>query len=411
MYFSAHFHGQVCKKGGPDSAVGLLKLVLTSRHGWATTLPISAPTANDPMTADLPDNALELRSLVTSHGMLELSLQEVPTPLPSVNQVLVRVEASPINPSDLGLLLAGADMTTAHVAGTPERPVITASLTEDTLRALSARVDRSLPVGNEGAGTVVAAGSSATAQALLGRTVSIAGGSMYAQYRAVDAAACLVLPEGTTAREGASSFVNPLTALGMVETMRREGHPGLVHTAAASNLGQMLVKLCVEDGVPLVNIVRKPDQEERLRSLGAVYVCNSTSPTFMRDLVEALGATSATLAFDATGGGTLASQILTGMERAANATTQKYSRYGSTVHKQVYIYGGLDTRPTTLTRDFGMAWGVGGWLLTPFLQSIGADVFGRLRARVAAELTTTFASTYTREVSLAGVLRPDAFHA
>jgi NADPH2:quinone reductase len=361
------------------------------------------------MTADLPDNALELRSFVASHGTLELSLQEVPIPAPSANEVLVRVEASPINPSDLGLLLAGADMTTAHVAGTPERPVITAPLTEDMLRALSARVDRSLPVGNEGAGTVVATGSSSTAQALLGRTVAIAGGSMYAQYRAVDVSACLVLPEGTTATEGASSFVNPLTALGMVETVRREGHSGLVHTAAASNLGQMLVKLCVEDGVPLVNIVRKPHQEELLRSLGAVYVCNSASPTFMRDLIEALKATSATLAFDATGGGELASQILTGMEAVANSNAKGYSRYGSTMHKQVYIYGGLDPSPTVLTRNFGFAWSVGAWLLTPFLQSVGPEALGRLRARVAKELTTTFASTYSREVSLAGVLKPEAF--
>jgi threonine dehydrogenase-like Zn-dependent dehydrogenase len=234
---------------------------------------------------------------------------------------------------------------------------------------------------------------------------------MYTQYRVVDAAACLVLPEGATARDGASSFVNPLTALGMLETMRREGHSGLVHTAAASNLGQMLVKLCQKDGVPLVNIVRKPEQEELLRSMGAVHVCNSGSPSFATDLLEALKATSATLAFDATGGGTLASQILNGMEEAANSTAGEYSRYGSTVHKQVYIYGALDTGPTTLTRNFGMAWGIGGWLLTPFLQSVGAEAIGRLRARVAAELTTTFASTYTREVSLAGMLRPDAFNA
>ena len=363
------------------------------------------------MAADLPDRALELRSLVTSHGTLELSLHDVPVPSPADNEVLVRVEASPINPSDLGVLIAGADMSTATTAGTPERPVVTATLSEAALKGLSARVDKPLPVGNEGAGTVVAAGSSSAAQALVGMSVGIAGGGMYAQYRAVDAAACLVLPEGTTPKDGASSFVNPLTALGMLETMRREGHSALVHTAAASNLGQMLVKLCIKDGVPLVNIVRKPDQEQLLRSLGAVHVCNSASPTFSSDLVEALKATSATIAFDATGGGTLASQILSGMEQAANATATEYSRYGSTVHKQVYIYGGLDTGPTTLTRDFGMAWGVGGWLLTPFLQSIGTEGFGRLRARVAAELTTTFASTYTQEVSLAGMLRPDAFHA
>jgi NADPH2:quinone reductase len=362
------------------------------------------------MTADLPSEALELRSLVTSGGTLELSLHEVPVPVPGANEVLVRVEASPINPSDLGLLVAGADMTAATVAGTPERPIVTAPLGQAAVAALSARLDQSLPVGNEGAGTVVAAGSSSAAQALIGKTVAIAGGAMYSQYRAFDASACLVLPEGATARDGASSFVNPMTALGMTETMRREGHSGLVHTAAASNLGQMLVKLCQQDGIPLVNIVRKPEQEELLRSLGATHVLNSTSPSFATDLVEALKATSATLAFDATGGGTLASQILNGMENAANATAAQYSRYGSTVHKQVYIYGGLDTSPTLLTRSFGMAWGVGGWLLTPFLQSAGAETFGRLRARVAAELTTTFASSYTREVSLAGMLKPDAFN-
>jgi NADPH:quinone reductase-like Zn-dependent oxidoreductase len=362
------------------------------------------------MTADLPDSALELRSLVTSQGILELSLDDVPIPTPAANEVLVRVEASPINPSDLGVLIAGADMTTATVAGIPERPIVTASLRAGALGALSARVDKSLPVGNEGAGTVVAAGSSSAAQALVGRKVGIAGGGMYTQYRVVDASTCLVLPEGATPQDGASSFVNPLTALGMLETMRREGHSALVHTAAASNLGQMLVKLCISDGVPLVNIVRKSDQEELLRSLGAVHVCSSASPSFTTDLTAALKATSATLAFDATGGGTLASQILNGMEEAANSTATEYSRYGSTVHKQVYIYGGLDTGPTILNRNFGMAWGLGGWLLTAFLQNAGAKTIGRLRARVAAELTTTFASTYTREVSLAGMLRPDAFN-
>ncbi|MEE3064001.1 MAG: zinc-binding dehydrogenase [Actinomycetota bacterium] len=362
------------------------------------------------MTADLPGEALELRSLVTSDGTLELSLHEVPVPTPGANEVLVRVEASPINPSDLGLLVASADMTKATVAGTAERPVVTASLGEAALGALSARLDKSLPVGNEGAGTVVAAGSSDAAQALVGKTVAIVGGAMYSQYRAVDASACLVLPDGATARDGASSFVNPMTALGMTETMRREGHSALVHTAAASNLGQMLVKLCRKDGIPLVNIVRKLEQEELLRALGATHVLNSSSPSFTDDLVEALTETSATLAFDATGGGTLASQILNAMEKAANAAAAEYSRYGSSVHKQVYIYGALDPSPTVLKRNFGMAWGVGGWLLTPFIQSAGAETFGRLRARVAAELTTTFASNYTREVSLAGMLQPEAFN-
>ncbi|MGV0805943.1 zinc-binding dehydrogenase [Mycolicibacterium setense] len=363
------------------------------------------------MTEALPERALELRSLVTEDGTLELSLHEVAVPTPAQDEVVVRIEASPINPSDLGLLIpSAADMSAATVAGTADRPVVTAPLKEGALAGLSARVGDSLPVGNEGAGTVVAAGESPSAQALLGKTVGIAGGAMYSQYRVVNAAACLVLPEGATAKDGASSFVNPLTALGMVETMRREGHSALVHTAAASNLGQMLVKICLADEVPLVNIVRKDEQEALLRGLGAVHVCNSSAPSFEADLFEALKATSATLAFDATGGGTLASQILNGMERAANATAAQYSRYGSAVHKQVYIYGSLDTGPTVLTRNFGMAWGVGGWLLTPFLAGAGQETIARLRARVAAELTTTFASSYTQEVSLAGMLKPDAFN-
>ncbi|KAB7761529.1 zinc-binding dehydrogenase [Mycolicibacterium mucogenicum] len=360
--------------------------------------------------SEVPETALELRSLVTPDGTLELSLQDVDIPKPTADEVVVRVEASPVNPSDLGLLIPGADMSAATVTGTPARPVVTAPLPDGALAHLAVRVGQSLPVGNEGAGTVVAAGESAAAQVLLGKVVGIAGGAMYSQYRVVKAGACLVLPDGATAKDGASSFVNPLTALGMVETMRREGHSALVHTAAASNLGQMLVKICLADGVPLVNIVRKAEQEQILRDLGAEYVCNSSATTFEQDLLEALKATSATLAFDATGGGTLASQILNGMEQAANATATQYSRYGSAVHKQVYIYGGLDTGPTILNRGFGMAWGIGGWLLTPFLASAGAEVIGRLRARVAAELTTTFASTYTQEVSLAGLLKPEAFN-
>jgi NADPH:quinone reductase len=364
------------------------------------------------MTADLPDTALELRSLVTADGRLELSLAEVPVPKPADHEVVVRVEAAPINPSDLGLLTAGSDLAEATVTGTPERPVVTAHLPGAAVKGLTARLGESMPVGNEGAGTVVAAGESPAAQALIGRVVGIAGGAMYTQYRVIDASACLVLPEGATARDGASSFVNPLTALGMVETMRREGHTALVHTAAASNLGQMLVKVCSADGVPLVNVVRKAEQVELLHSLGARYVVNSAAPTFEADLVAALTATSATLAFDATGGGTLAGQLLNAMEEAAGSTVgAAYSRYGSTVHKQVYIYGSLDTGPTVLERRFGMAWGIGGWLLFPFVATAGAEVIGRLRARVAAELTTTFASTYTDEVSLAGMLAPEAFHA
>jgi NADPH:quinone reductase-like Zn-dependent oxidoreductase len=361
------------------------------------------------MTTDGPDTGQQLRSLVTEDGMLELSLRAVPIPEPEPNEVVIRIEASPINPSDLWLLFAGADMDAAKVSGPIDNPVVTASIPAAAMRALAGRVGKSMPVGNEGAGTVVKAGSSAGAQALAGRTVAVAGGAMYAQYRCIDASQCLELPAGTPATAGASAFVNPLTALGMVETMRREGHSALVHTAAASNLGQMLNRLCLEEGVPLVNIVRKPEQEDVLRAIGAVYVCNSTSPSFMADLTQALIETSATLAFDATGGGQLAGHILTCMEAALTAKSGEYSRYGSTTHKQVYIYGSLDHGPTVLNRNFGMAWGIGGWLLTPFLQSIGPEAFHTLRQRVASELQTTFASTYTREVSLAQALQPDAF--
>jgi len=361
------------------------------------------------MTDTRPRTAKELRSLVREDGTLELSLREVPIPDPKDNEVLIRVEASPINPSDLGVLVAGADMSTARVSGSADSPVVTATIPPASMRALGARVGKSLPVGNEGAGTVLEAGSSPDAQALIGKTVSLAGGSMHAQYRCIDASVCLVLPDGTPARVGASSFVNPLTALGMVETMRREGHSALVHTAAASNLGQMLVKLCLEEKVQLVNIVRKAEQEEILRVIGATHVCNSTSRSFMAELTEALAETSATLAFDAIGGGELAGRILTCMESALSRAVVQYSRYGSTTHKQVYIYGGLDRSPTVLNRNFGMAWGIGGWLLTPFLQSIGPETLRDLQERVVAGLETTFASTYTNQVSLAEALQPDAF--
>jgi NADPH2:quinone reductase len=361
------------------------------------------------MTTGRPDTGRQLRSLVTRDGTLELSLLDIPIPEPQPNEVLIRIEASPINPSDLGVLFAGADMATAKVSGPADNPIVTAIIPAAAMRALAGRVGKSIPAGNEGAGVVVEAGSSAGAQALAGRTVAVAGGAMYAQYRCVDATQCLELPQGTPATAGASSFVNPLTALGMVETMRREGHSAIVHTAAASNLGQMLNKLCIEEDVPLVNIVRKSEQEDILKAIGAVHVCNSTSPSFMGDLTQALIETSATLAFDATGGGRLAGQILTCMEAALTANSGEYSRYGSTTHKQVYIYGGLDRGPTVFNRNFGMAWGIGGWLLTPFLQSIGAEEFGILRQRVASGLETTFASTYTKEVSLAEALQPDAF--
>jgi len=343
---------------------------------------------------------LQLRSRVMRTGELELSLTEVPTPVPAAHEVLVRIEAAPINPSDLGLLLALADMSQASQQGTKQRPTVTARVPDAALKAMAARFDVSMPVGNEGAGVVVEAGSSAAAQALLGKTVAALGGAMYSQYRCVTPEQCLVLPAGATPIDGASSFVNPLTALGMVETMRREGHSALVHTAAASNLGQMLNRICLKDKIALVNIVRNRTQVDLLRSIGAAHVCDSSLPTFMQDLTEALAATGATIAFDAIGGGKLAGQILSCMETALNRKATQYSRYGSPVHKQVYVYGGLGQGPTELNRNFGMAWGVGGWLVTPFLQKIGPAATEKLKERVAAELKTTFASHYAGVVSL-----------
>jgi NADPH:quinone reductase-like Zn-dependent oxidoreductase len=349
-------------------------------------------------------HGLQLHSLVKANSTLELSLVSVETPAPGRDEITIRIEAAPINPSDLGLLVGAADMSTAQTAGSGDATIVTATVPEKFMRAMAGRVDASMPVGNEGAGTVIAAGSSDAAQALMGRVVACVGGAMYSQYRTLRAADVLVLPEGTTPAEGASCFVNPLTALGMVETMRREGHSALVHTAAASNLGQMLNKICLKDGIALVNIVRSPAQTELLRDIGATHVCDSSAPTFMADLTKALVETGATIAFDAIGGGKLAGQILTCMEAAINQSATEYSRYGSTTHKQVYIYGGLDMAPTEINRSFGMIWGVGGWLLFPFLQKIGRDDAQKLRDRVVAELKTTFASHYTDVISLTQAL-------
>jgi NADPH2:quinone reductase len=356
-------------------------------------------------------SSLEIRSTINKRGTLELTLETTQIPEPGENDVVVRVEASPINPSDLGMFFGPADMSTAKASGTARAPIVSADVPSGLMKMVAARVDQSMPVGNEGAGVVVKAGASDAAQALLGKTVGLIGGGMYAQYRLIKAPMCLPLLEGTTPAEGASCFVNPLTALGMTETMRMEGHTALVHTAAASNLGQMLNRLCLKDGIALVNIVRRPEQADLLRKIGAQHICDSSASSFMDDLTDALVTTGATLAFDATGGGKLAGQILTCMEIAANKTATEYSRYGSTTHKQVYIYGGLDRSPTTFNRNFGMAWGIGGWLLTPFLQKIGFEAGQALRQRVAAEIKTTFASEYAREVSLAGALQLDAIAA
>jgi NADPH2:quinone reductase len=350
-----------------------------------------------------PENtrsALQLRSLVKSDGELQVSLTRVAVSAPAANEVLVRVEAAPINPSDLGLLFAGADLSKAEHSGTEDEPRVTAQVPEAALKSMTARFGVSMPIGHEGAGVVIDAGSSTAAQALLGKTVAVLGGAMYTQFRCVPVEQCLVLPAGATSAEGASSFVNPLTSLGMVETMRSEGHSALVHTAAASNLGQMLNRICAKDKIGLVNIVRSPAQVALLRGMGAAQVCDSSAPGFLQDLTEALTATGATLAFDAIGGGKLASQILMCMELALLKKATQYSRYGSTTHKQVYVYGGLGAGPIELNRSYGMAWGVGGWLVTPFLQKIGAAATEKLKQRVAAELKTTFASRYAGEVSL-----------
>jgi len=349
-------------------------------------------------------SGLELRSKITSGGKLELSLEEAVAPEPAADEVIVRVEASPINPSDLGMLLGPADVSTFSAGGTTERPSASAVVPQPRLASVAGRLDQAMLVGNEGAGVVVEAGTEA--RAWLGRRVATRTFGMYAQYRVARMADCLLLPIGATSKQGASAFINPLTALGMVETLRREGHSALVHTAAASSLGQMLNRLCQADNVPLVNIVRSAEQVAILRGIGAKYVLDSTSPTFAAELTDAVAETNATLAFDAIGGGTLVGTILTCMERAAGRRATSYNRYGSSTHKQVYVYGGLDLRPTELSRNFGMAWGVGGWLMTWFLQKIGSRDTQKLRERVAAELTTTFATHHTAEISLLEALAP-----
>jgi NADPH2:quinone reductase len=350
---------------------------------------------------------LQMFSTLTAEGELRLELKEQPMPIPGENEVLIRIEATPINPSDHGVMFGWASMASATSSGNGADTVLSAPVSEQGMAVMKARIGQSLAVGNEGAGTVVATGTSELAKSLDGKVVAAMGGGMYGQYRCVDASVCLPLLEGHTAKDGASSFVNPLTALCMIETMNLEGHTALVHTAAASNLGQMLNRICLDGGVDLVNIVRKDEQETLLREMGAKYVVNSSKDSFMADLTDAIHATGATLAFDATGGGTLASTILSAMEAAAARTPGAYSIYGSVKHKQVYLYGGLDTSPTTLNRGYGMAWGVGGWLLPNFLARVGQEVGTRLRTRVATEMKTTFASHYTNEISLAEALDAD----
>lgn len=353
----------------------------------------------------MPHDSLELRSTITADGTLRINLEPVSLPEPSAGELLVRVEAAPINPSDLGLLFGPADMATLRAEGTADAPVLTAKVPPHLLPAVRARLDQSMPVGNEGAGTVIAAGPDL--QDLVGKRVAMIGGAMYAELRLIRPEACIVLPDGATAAAGAALFVNPLTALGFVETMRAEGHKAIVHVPAASNLGQMLVRICKADGIGLVNIVRSPQQVELLRGLGASHVLDSSAPGFREALEEAIAATGATLAFDAIGGGEMASTILNAMEAVAARSMESYDRYGSASKKQVYIYGALDTGPTILKRGFGFSWGVGGWLLFQFLGRTDPAIAQRMRERVAAEMTTTFASHYTASISLADALKPE----
>lgn len=352
----------------------------------------------------MTDKNIQLTSTISSDNKLILALQEIDMPQPKADEVVVRIEAAPLNPSDLAVMFSVADMSTAQQSGSEQNPVISAEVPKKFMSAVKTRVDKATPVGNEGAGTVVAAGSSVAAQALMGKMVAVIGGGTYRQYHCVNVKSCLPLKEGTTAKEGASSFVNPLTSLAMVETMRAEGHKAIVHAAAASSLGQMLNRICLADGIDLVNIVRREEQETLLRDMGAKYVVNSSKESFLADLTAAIAETGATIAFDPIGGGQLASDILNCMEAAITQDVTEYNVYGSDTYKQVYIYGALNRGPITLNRNFGFAWGVNGFLLFNALGKLGTDTVMSMRKRVADEITTTFASSYTHEVSLAEVL-------
>jgi NADPH:quinone reductase len=346
---------------------------------------------------DPPSSGRSVRSTIASDGTLQLRLVDEPMGEPTGSEVLVAIEATPINPSDLGVLLGPASPATLS----PADGGLDGRVEDRAIPLLRDRLDRALPVGNEGAGTVIAAGPDA--QGLLGRKVAVIGGAMWSDYRLLDAGATVPLPAEATAADGAASFVNPMTALAMVETMRAEGHSALVHTAAASNLGQMLVKICLADGVGLVNIVRSPEQVATLGALGAEHVVDSSQADFPERLHDAVAATGATLAFDAVGGGTLAGEILAAMERCT-PPLEHWTPYGSATHKQVYIYGSLDFGPTTIHRTFGMRWSVGGFLLTDALARLPGETVGAMRDRVAAELRTTFASSYGEVIGLADVL-------
>ena len=361
------------------------------------------------MTGTVPETNLRIVSTVTASGEVRIELDETPPARPGDGQLLLRVEAVPLNPSDLMPMLAGGNPADARFEGSPERPVVTVPLTPQLAQAGAARVGLPLAPGLGGAGTVVAAGKGA--EALLGKRVAfltIAMGAL-ARYCTVALEECVELPDDISAAEGADVFCNPLTALAMVETLRQTGQRAMIHTAAASNLGKMLVRICKEDGIPLVNIVRRGEQAEMLRALGATHICDSSQPGFADELGRAVADTGATVAFDAIGGGVMADRLLTAMEAAAAARMGGFSPYGSQDMKRVYIYGLLDGSPTMLPRaGYGMIWAVEGWAMPPVLARAGAERTGALVQRVVAGLTGTFASDFAQSVSLAGALSRDA---
>lgn len=345
----------------------------------------------------------QLFTTLTSDGKLTLEIAEQTFPEPTGNQVLVKMEAAPINPSDLAILTSAADFDNADYS---EGKVV-ADMPEPFLSGQRGRHGQRLPAGNEGAGTVVATGDGDMAKALMGQRVACVPGTAFSQYAIADAMMCLPLGDHD-AETGASSFVNPMTALGFVETARMEGHDAIIHLAAASNLGQMLNRICVEDGMKLVNIVRKTEHVELLRQAGAQYVVNSSDDDYMKQLRAAIDETGAFLGFDPIGGGQASDQVLKAMEQVAAGRMSEYSRYGSDQDKKMYMYGRLDLSPTILTPSYGLQWCIQGWLLTPFLQRAGMETVVKMRTRVQQNLTTTFASNYKARVTLEEMLTKDA---
>ncbi len=347
---------------------------------------------------------LALQSTISSRGQFELKHEAIELPAPAPDEIVVQMEAAPINPADLLGIFGPVDKSTLVLGGTPDSPSLLGQVPESRLSWVAARWDRAIFLGNEGAGTVVDAGGDA--KELIGRKVAFREGT-YSFFRILKAADCLLLPAGVSAREGAAACINPLTVLSMIETMRREGHQAIVHTAAASNVGQMLNRVCLEDDVGLVNIVRDSRSAELLREAGAKYVLDSANPDFQHHLIEALGATGATIAFDAIGGGPLLSQILAAMETVNLRQSSAFSRYGSSKLKQVYVYGLLDPGPKVIQGSIGSAWSVAGWLMSWSLQKFGEEIITRMRKRVTDGLKTTFATHYGAEIRLPEMLDPE----